>query len=393
MTFPASSDAPVANTERTALALFAPPGESGLPADRRAVRRRRVGWTAVVVAVVSAIVVSALPAPYLVELPGPVFDTLGSAEQEDGTEVPLITVEGTETYPTTGRLDLLTVSVQGNEQRRPNWAQVLGTWFRPSQAVVPVEAVYPPGVTNDQVDRQNALDMQNSQQAAIAAALVHEGVRVPSRVVVSQVADEGPAAGVLEEGDRIVSVDGTSLEADADVDALRSLVAAMGTAADAELVVERDGAQLPLAVRPESLQGSAPVLGVGVSVEYDFPYDVELRLDRVGGPSAGMMFALGIIDKTTPGDLAGGAHVAGTGTITASGTVGGIGGIRQKMYGAQGAGATVFLAPSANCDEVVGHVPDGLDVYAVGTLDQAVDVLETVADGGDTGALATCSAG
>ena len=143
---------------------------------------------------------------------------------------------------------------------------------------------------------------------------------------------------------------------------------------------------------PASTDGSPPLLGVGVSVDYEFPFDVELRLDRVGGPSAGMMFALGIIDKTTPGELNGGLDVAGTGTITASGTVGGIGGIRQKMYGALDAGADVFLAPEANCGEVVGHVPDGLDVYAVDTLEQAVTTLETVGGGGDASGLPTCDA-
>lgn len=373
------------------MALFEPPAPADAPADRRARRRRLVGWSALLLAVLAAVVVAVLPSPYLVERPGPVFDTLGSAEYE-GEDVPLITVEGTETYPTAGSLDLLTVSVQGNVQQRPTWAQVLSAWFRPSLAVVPVEAIYPSGVSNEQVDEQNAVDMENSQQAAIAAALVHEGMTVPSRVVVSQVSAGGPAEGVLEVGDRIVSVSGTSLESGADVDQLRGLVAEAGTDSPADVVVERDGQRRELEVTPASTDGSPPLLGVGVSVDYDFPFEVELRLDRVGGPSAGMMFALGIIDKTTPGQLNGGLDVAGTGTITASGTVGGIGGIRQKMYGALDAGAEVFLAPEANCGEVVGHVPDGLDVYAVDTLEQAVTTLETVGGGGDTTALPTCDA-
>ena len=109
--------------------------------------------------------------------------------------------------------------------------------------------------------------------------------------------------------------------------------------------------------------------------------DADRSLDL--GPAAALvvMFALGIIDKTTPGELNGGERVAGTGTITASGTVGPIGGIRQKLYGAEAAGAKVFLAPKTNCDEVVGHVPAGLDVYAVSTLDQAVTDLQTIAAG------------
>jgi PDZ domain-containing protein len=114
-------------------------------------------------------------------------------------------------------------------------------------------------------------------------------------------------------------------------------------------------------------------------------------LNNVGGPSAGMMFALGIIDTLTPGELNGGQDVAGTGTITADGTVGPIGGIRQKMWGALDAGADWFLAPESNCDEVVGHIPGRLKVFAVKTLDDSLDVLEAIRDDGDLSALPTCS--
>jgi PDZ domain-containing protein len=368
------------------VAVFTPPAR---PAVRPG-RGGAVGWTLLVVALVAGLVLTFLPSPYLIEQPGPVFDTLGTAEYE-GQDEPLITVDGHETYPTAGTLDLLTVSVQGNESVRPSWIDVVRAWFSPSRAVVPVEAIYPSGVTNEQVDEQNAVDMQNSQKSAVAAALIHEGYDVPSSVTVSQVQPDGPSEGVLQEGDVVVSVNGTDLTTNGDVDVLRGVVADNGAATPATLVLERAGARVTEEVTPEEVQQTA-LLGVGVSVDYTFPFDVTLRLDKVGGPSAGMMFALGIIDKTTPGELNGGAQVAGTGTITASGTVGAIGGIKQKLYGARDAGATVFLAPESNCDEVVGHVPDGLDVYAVGTLDDAVTALETVASDGDVAALPTCTA-
>jgi Lon-like protease len=137
----------------------------------------------------------------------------------------------------------------------------------------------------------------------------------------------------------------------------------------------------------------APIVGIIVGGEYDFPVDVAIQLENVGGPSAGMMFALGIIDKLTPGELNGGEQVAGTGTIAGDGTVGPIGGIRQKLYGAKDAGATWFLAPTSNCDEVSGHIPDGLSVFSVDTLDDALAALEVIADGGDTSTLPTCPAG
>ena len=133
------------------------------------------------------------------------------------------------------------------------------------------------------------------------------------------------------------------------------------------------------------------LIGVSTMHDYDFPIQVTIQLDNVGGPSAGMMFALGIIDTLTDGELNGGERVAGTGTIDAAGTVGPIGGIRQKMFGAVDAGDTWFLAPADNCDEVVGHIPDGLRVFKVSTLDDALGVLSAIRDGGDLGALPTCS--
>jgi PDZ domain-containing protein len=133
------------------------------------------------------------------------------------------------------------------------------------------------------------------------------------------------------------------------------------------------------------------VIGVVPGAGYVSPIDVKLQLGNVAGPSAGLMFALGIIDTMTPGRLNGGEHVAGTGTITASGRVGPIGGIQQKLYGAQGNGADYFLAPASNCDEVVGHVPEGLRVFRVASLDRAVAAVEAIA-AGRTEDLPTCAA-
>ena len=161
------------------------------------------------------------------------------------------------------------------------------------------------------------------------------------------------------------------------------------------LTVERDGEKTDVSVTPTAVEADGEtrwLIGVTLITDYTFPIDVTIQLNNVGGPSAGMMFALGIMDTLTPGELNGGKNVAGTGTITADGTVGPIGGIRQKLYGAKDAGATYFLAPQSNCDEVYGHVPDGLRVFAVETLQDAVDALDAVADGGDLDALPTCTA-
>ncbi|MGI9823875.1 YlbL family protein [Agromyces sp. Marseille-Q5079] len=365
------------------------PESSGLdePSHRRGPRpvRERIGWWAAIVATVIGIVFALFPTPYVIERPGPVYDTLGTAEHGD-EEIPLIEIPDERTYPTEGELNLLTVSVVGRPGSTPTWFEVLGAWLDRQQSVVPVEAIFPPGLSNEDRDAQNSAAMVDSQQDAIAAALVELGYDFPREVTVSGVVEDGPADGVLQDDDVVLAVNGTEVFS---IDELRSAVQDNGTDAPAELTVLRDGEEVSVEVTPTDNGGTA-VLGIGVRMVYEFPIDVELQLDDVGGPSAGMMFALGIVDKLTPGAMTGGEIIAGTGTIDSSGIVGPIGGIRQKLWGAKDAGATVFLAPESNCDEVTGHVPDGLDVFAVTDLDQAREIVEAVGEDADTDAFATC---
>jgi PDZ domain-containing protein len=335
------------------------------------------------------LVLTFLPTSYVVQQPGPVYNTLGAAESADGEEVPLISVDGAETYPTAGALDLLTVQVQGNRERTPSWFELARAWFDPSKAVLPIDAVFPEGQTTEQRNEESAAMMVDSQHEATAAALTELGYDVGGRLSVHSLVEGSPAGGVLEEGDVIVSADGEEVT---DVAALRAVI----NDADGDpvqLVVERDGREQTVEVTPtQSTSGGETswIIGVNLITDYDFPIDVTIQLNNVGGPSAGMMFALGIIDTLTPGELNGGEQVAGTGTITADGTVGPIGGIRQKMWGALDAGADWFLAPEANCDEVVGHVPGDLRVFAVEDLDDAMAVLDAVREDGDLEALPTC---
>jgi PDZ domain-containing protein len=233
--------------------------------------------------------------------------------------------------------------------------------------------------------------MANSQKEAIAAALTTLGYDFPSTLSVVQTQDGSPADGVLKTGDIILSVNGKTFP---DVSGLRQEIAANGTGTPATVEITRDGAPMTLEMTPElsPQDNTTPILGIVVGSEYEFPFDVKIQLENVGGPSAGMMFALGIIDRLTPGAMTGGKHIAGTGTIDADGTVGPIGGIVQKMAGARAAGATDFLAPQSNCDEVVGHIPSGLAVYAVRTLKESLRDVKTIASGANTRPLATCSA-
>ncbi|MFD4957068.1 PDZ domain-containing protein [Microbacterium sp. NPDC058389] len=363
------------------------------PAPRQRMSRRAVaGVWALAVAMVMLLVITFLPTSYVIQQPGPVYNTLGTAMNADGDEVPLISVDGAKTYPTDGSLDLLTVQVQGNREHTPSWFELAMAWFDPSKAVLPIDAVFPAGQTTEQRNEESAAMMVDSQQEATAAALSDLGYDVGAQLSVHSVIEGAAAEGVLEEGDLILSADGQTVT---DATALRKVIND-GGGDPVELVIERDGEQQTVSVTPKESTADGEtvwLIGVTLITDYDFPIDVTIQLNNVGGPSAGMMFALGIIDTLTPGELNGGEQVAGTGTITADGTVGPIGGIRQKMWGAVDAGAEWFLAPDSNCDEVVGHIPGDLRVFSVKTLDDSLKVLETISDGGDLDELPTCKAG
>jgi PDZ domain-containing protein len=357
---------------------------------QRMSRATVAGIWALTVALVVLFVMTFLPTNYVIQQPGPVYNTLGSATASDGTEVPLITVEGAKTYPTDGTLDLLTVQLAGNREQTVNWLELATAWFDPSRAVLPVDAVFPQGQTTEERNQESAAMMVDSQNEAKAAALTELGYDVNAQITVHSLTDDSAAKGILEVGDVIISANGTAVT---DADSLRKVVND-GDGAPIEMLIERDGEKQTVSVTPKQTEIDGQqlwLIGVTLTTAYDFPIEVTIQLNNVGGPSAGMMFALGIMDTLTPGELNGGQNVAGTGTITADGTVGPIGGIHQKMWGAVHAGADWFLAPASNCDEVVGHIPGHLKVFAVKTLDDSLDVLEAIRDDGDLSALPTCT--
>ena len=357
---------------------------------RRARRARALGGWALVIALVTLTVETLLPTAFVIETPGPVFNTLGSVPAEDGTEQELISVGGAETYPTEGELDLLTVSVVGNRERTPSWFELALAWFDRKKAVVPIDAIFPEGVTSEQRTEQNAAMMVDSQQEATAAALTALDYDIPATLTVLEVIPDSASVDILEAGDVIVSANGTPIKGN---DLLRKIIND-GSGDAVSIGILRDDQEQTVQIKPKLVTTDGVeswVIGVSLINEYSFPIDVDIQLNDVGGPSAGMMFALGIMDTLTPGFLNGGADVAGTGTITADGVVGPIGGIRQKLWGAVDAGAEWFLAPKDNCSDVVGHVPDGLEVFAVQTLDDAVAVLDAIREDGDLDALPRCS--
>ncbi|MCC3267211.1 PDZ domain-containing protein [Arthrobacter gengyunqii] len=329
-----------------------------------------------------------LPAPYVVESPGPTFNTVGTVKGENGEDTPLIEIEGSQTYPTNGDLDLTTVYVSGGPGSAMSFLEAVGAWLNPEDAVVPEEFVYPRGTTGEQVDEQNAAAMTSSQEAAVAAALRELDIAFTEELAVADLVEDSPASGVLQPGDTLIRVDGTDING---IDTLRTKLQESG-GDPVEVTYRRDGEEQTAALTPVPGDAGSYQLGIYLATSFDFPFDVSIALNNVGGPSAGMMFALGIIDRLTPGELTGGKHFAGTGTIDSAGNVGAIGGIAQKMAGAADAGAEFFLAPADNCGEVAGNIPDGLDVVRVSTLDEARSAVEELAAGSDPAGLAQCTA-
>ncbi|MFJ4026481.1 PDZ domain-containing protein [Paenarthrobacter sp. NPDC089989] len=325
---------------------------------------------------------AALPVPYVVESAGPTFNTLG----QDGDK-PVITISGRESFPAKGNLDLTTVVMTGGPKSPATIFDVFRAWLDKSKAIYPEELIYPKGTTAEQTVQQGEIAMETSQENAVAAALRELDIPFEQRLTVAGLSDASPSAGKIQDGDRLVSINGKPITSMSVIQAELSA----GAGAPATIVLERNGSAITETVTPTKNSNDRYVLGVLLSSDFTFPFDVKISLENVGGPSAGMMFALGIVDSLTPGDMTGGKHVAGTGTITADGAVGAIGGIAQKMIGARDHGATMFLAPAANCADVVGHVPDGLQVVKVETLADATTAVERLGAGKDTSSLPTCT--
>jgi PDZ domain-containing protein len=323
---------------------------------------------------VAAIAVAVLvPVPYVILSAGPTLNTLG----KDQTGKPLITITGHKTYSTTGNLNMVTVSYEGGPGSNLNVFQTLKAWLDPSEAVVPESELFPPGQSAQQTQAQDTQEMTSSQQLATAAAFSYLHVNYQTQVEVVSTVAGYPASKSLKAGDIIEAVDGKAVTGES---SLTAMIISRPAGSVLQLRVLRSGQVQTVAVASKDSGGSA-VIGVQVQEEYKFPFTVNISVTNIGGPSAGTMFALGIIDKLTKLNLTGGKFIAGTGEITATGQVGAIGGIQQKMVGARNAGATIFLAPASNCSDTAGAVPAGLRVVKVSTLSQAVTYLEDISEG------------
>ncbi len=343
-------------------------------------RRGQVAVLSIVVTLIVLAVCLLLPVPFVKLSPGPTFNVIGT---DDGQ--PVIAISGTTVYPTTGELDMTTVSELGGPRGGLTVFDALVSWFNPTTAVLPTRLLFPENMTAAQNKQRQDLMFSTSQSDAIAAALTFVGKPVSTRLVVTTVYGDSPSDGLLLPKDEIVSVDGVAMKEPKQVaEAIRAKP--IGTTFD--LVIRRDGVQqdgtlkdgveqhVSVTSKASPDDPKRPYIGIGVGYYSTGGFPIDFTLQDVGGPSAGMMFALGIVDKLTPGDLAKGRHIAGTGTIAADGSVGAIGGIRQKLAGARRSGAELFLMPKVHCDEAAGHIPDGLTVVPIASLTDSVHAVE-----------------
>lgn len=346
-------------------------GHEPEPAEERSQRRRSLIAFLASVGVTIALVAVALllPVPYVKLAPGPTFNVIG---QVDGADV--ISISGTETFPTTGTLNMTTVRESGGPRGGLTFFDAVGSWFNAADAVVPRELIYPDDISGEQVKARNAAMFSTSESDAIAAALNFLELPIQTEIVATAVVVDAPADGIFQPRDQIIAVNGESVSAPGDVvSAVQK--APVGTEFTFDIRRAAQDEQIVVTSMENPDNAGVPYIGISVGELYSADFDIDFTLTDVGGPSAGLIFATGIVDKLTPVDLTDGKAVAGTGTITPDGTVGPIGGIRQKLAGARDDGAELFLMPAQHCAEAQGYIPDGLTVVPVSTLSEAIGEL------------------
>ena len=389
---------------------------ASVKSDEKAAKRfsrfapRRVNLRSVSAVATCALLAGAfiLPSSYVKEGPGPLFDVLGTYQEKD-----VIEVSGAPRYKTFGKMNMTTVSVSGGPYTELSGAEAFYSWLAfdgNRSLVVPTDALYP-HVSHEQATAATGAQMADSQTQAKVAAMRELKMAVNEKVQVLSTVEGSPAASALKADDRIVKVGEKQIETLTDVP--KAVNASNGSPID--VTVERNGTQQTFKLTPvRSSDNSRWILGAGLKQSYDLPAHVQYNLDGVGGPSAGLMLALGTVDKLSEGTLladedAGGdpyrSYISGTGTIDADGKVGAIGGIKYKILATGRYGARYFLAPKENCDSIVkmqaqdpdlfnyyhaGQVSGTMTVIPVSTLDEAVKTVEAIKSGTPDDSLPRC---
>jgi PDZ domain-containing protein len=297
--------------------------------------------------------------PYYSEGPGPAKDV-----------EPLIRVTGHQRFASSGHFILTSVLIQSL-----NVFQAVSAWLDPHRDVVDESAFLAPGETEQQADQRAVSEMDQSKIDATVVALSrvagypeHHG----RGILVESVGSDCPAGGKLFPGDLIDHVNGRPITSSDDFE---RILDSTPPEQPVRLAGTAGGERFDVTLVRRPCSGSKQPL-VGISSVPAFPFRVSISSGDIGGPSAGLMWALGLYDLLTPGDLTGGRIVAGTGVIALDGTVGPIGGVQQKIVAAEQEGAEVFLVPVANLAEARA-APDDLRLVPVKTFGQALRFLRS----------------
>ncbi|WP_430868497.1 YlbL family protein [Demequina aurantiaca] len=352
------------------------------PTPRVSTRRATVMSAAGLVTSILIAVLTVIPSQFAIGGPGPTYDTLGV----DDSGEPLVAIEGAPTYPASGELRLTTVSVSRGGSSLFTMGSVLAGYFSSQRYVVPEEFVFGDPDQEADYDEQAQQDWITSQESATVSALEALGVPVPATIRVAGVQEDSNAVGLLQTDDVLTAIDGQPVETYTE---MSEAVSVHEPGDMIQVTVMRGEEEVTESFEMLDAGDGTAVMGIWIDPTFDIPIDVTVQIDRVGGPSAGTMFSLAIMDKLTEEDELSGQNVAGTGTIDADGDVGPIGGIQFKMDGASKAGAEYFLAPVENCEDVRGHVPQGLSVFSVDNLDDAYTAVVAIGSG-NTSQLPTC---
>ncbi|MEY2634194.1 MAG: hypothetical protein RIS75_134 [Actinomycetota bacterium] len=309
--------------------------------------------------------------PYVRSSPGDTYNAIGTE-----FDVEVVDIESTSQYPLyepKGELRLLTVSQWGGPYGRLPWLDAIRSVWDRTIVNVPTEFEFPEAISTEEVEIEGSMQLESAASQAIGAALQHLNIPVTSTLHISYVRTDGPANKILKPDDVLVSI------GDQPTPSMQQLDDYLGAAkpgATEKITVLRKGKLKTVKVTTVDNGEGRPLIGIGIVTDYAGPMDIQVNLENVGGPSAGLAFALAIVDKLTPGNLIGDRVVALTGTISADGSVGPIGGLNQKFAAAARSGATIMMIPIQNCESFTTEIPAELDVYAVSSLSQAIDVLE-----------------
>ncbi|PIE99685.1 MAG: hypothetical protein CR979_02575 [Propionibacterium sp.] len=331
------------------------------------------------VAVISAVLflifstlLLAMPVPYVTRAPGETYNVLGS---KDGQ--PVLRVEGINTYPTTGKILLTTISQSGPETQI-NLIDALIASLSTTKQVLPREWIYQTGKTNEQLQIKADNQLKQAQDMAAVAALRAAGNPVDELPVVASINTGGPAFGILEVGDFVTKIDDDSVWSVSQV-----TEAIQHKAVGDQLLIEvkrgKDVRNLQVTTISSNQNKKVPTIGVSYETGYRYGPQISYVGDSaVFGAGEGLAFALGIYDQITASDIVGDSVVAVAGGVDSDGTVRPTESVRQKVAGAQHAGANVFLIPAENCEDIVGMSFD-MQIVKITNLGEAIEVLRELA--------------